>query len=235
MVHPETAAALGEMNNQARPPAPQSGVKAENLSRPILGEEITEVDWGFFLSEWSRYKRSTGLTGQNTMDQLWACAADSLKKSCHQSGASDAATEEELLEFMKKLSIKATNKLVNVVQFLSLAQDTGEPVTQFISRLKGQSSVCDFEIKCSRAGCDTTVSYKDKMVSHQLVRGLEDASIQEKVLALAATDKDLNLKKITEFVLAQESGTRSSKLLGEVAGVSKISNYKREPTLMKVK
>ena len=67
------------------------------------------------------------------------------------------------------------------------------------------------------------------MVSHQLVRGLEDASIQEKVLALAATDKDLNLKKITEFVLAQESGTRSSKLLGEVAGVSKISNYKSGP------
>ena len=128
MVHPETAAALGEMNNQARPPAPQSGVKAENLSRPILGEEITEVDWGFFLSEWSRYKRSTGLTGQNTMDQLWACAADSLKKN-----------------------IKATNKLVNVVQFLSLAQDTDEPVTQYISKLKGQSSMCDFEIKCSWA------------------------------------------------------------------------------------
>ena len=151
MVHPETAAALGEMNNQARPPAPQSGVKAENLSRPILGEEITEVDWGFFLSEWSRYKRSTGLTGQNTMDQLWACAAYSLKKSCHQSGTTEATTEEQLLEFMKKLSIKATNKLVNVVQFLSLAQDTDEPVTQYISKLKGQSSMCDFEIKCSWA------------------------------------------------------------------------------------
>ena len=40
MVHPETAAALGEMNNQARLPAPQSGVKAEKLSRTILGEEI---------------------------------------------------------------------------------------------------------------------------------------------------------------------------------------------------
>ena len=151
MVHPETAAALGEMNNQARQPTPQSSVKAENLSRPILGEEITEVDWGFFLSEWSRYKRSTGLTGQNTMDQLWACAGDSLKKSFHQSGATEATTEEQLLEFMKKLSIKATNKLVNVVQFLSLAQDTDEPVTQYISKLKVQSSMCNFEIKCSWA------------------------------------------------------------------------------------
>ena len=128
---------------------------------------------------------------------------------------------------MKKLSIKATNNLVNVVQFLTLAQNIDEPVTQFVSRLKGQSSVCDFEVKCSSAGCDTTVSYSDKMVSHQLVRGLADASIQEKVLAVAATEKDLSLKKITEFVLAQETGTRSSKLLGEVAGISRISDYKK--------
>ena len=230
MAHPQVAATLAAINNQAGQPGtpgPQSSVKAEKLSRPYLGEEITEVDWGFFLSEWSRYKRSTGLTGQNAMDQLWACASDSLKKSCHQSGAKDATSEEQLLEIMKKLSIKATNNLVNVVQFLTLAQNIDEPVTQFVSRLKGQSSVCDFEVKCSSVGCDTTVSYSDKMVSHQLVRGLADASIQEKVLALAATEKDLSLKKITEFVLAQETGTRSSKLLGEVAGISRISDYKK--------
>ena len=36
-----------------------------------------------------------------------------------------------------------------------------------------------------------------------IVRGLENPDIQEKVLALAATeDKDLSLQKITEFVLA---------------------------------
>ena len=129
---------------------------------------------------------------------------------------------------MKKLSIKATNNLVNVVQFLTLAQNIDEPVTQFVSRLKGQSSVCDFEVKCSSAGCDTTVSYSDKMVSHQLVRGLVDASIQEKVLALAATEKNLTLKTISEFVEAQETGLRSSKILGGGAGVQKIgSDYKR--------
>ena len=227
MVHPQVAAALAALSNPAEAGGSQSSVKAEKLARPNLEEEISEVDWNFFLSEWSRYKRSTGLTGQSIMDQLWACATDKLKKSCHQSGATDSTTEEQLLEFMKKLSIKATNKLVNVVQFLSLAQDPDEPVNQFISRLRGQSSVCEFEVKCSRAGCDTNVSYSDKMVSHQLVRGLENASVQEKVLALAATDKDLTLKKITEFVLAQETGTRSSKLLGEVAGIAKISDYKR--------
>ena len=45
MVHPEAAAAMGAMNNQAGPPGPQSSVKAEKLSRPILGEDLTLVSF----------------------------------------------------------------------------------------------------------------------------------------------------------------------------------------------
>ena len=223
MAHPD----LREMLENPAGAALQPSTKAEKLSRPALGEDITEVEWSFFLSEWRRYKRSTGLAGQSIIDQLWACASENLKKNCHQSGATETTSEDDLLELMKKLSIKAQNKMVNVVQFLSLAQDTDEPVTQFISRLKGQSNVCDFEVKCTKVGCDTDVSYSDKMVGHQLVRGLEDASIQEKVLALAATEKNLDLKRITEFVIAQETGMRSSKILGSGADIVKVSEYQR--------
>ena len=53
------------------------------------------------------------------------------------------------------------------------------------------------------------------MVSHQLAGGLEDVSIQVRVLALAATEKKLDLTKIVEYVKAQETGTRSSKLIGQ--------------------
>ena len=222
MAHPELSANLDNPVAGAQPSA-----KAEKLPRPTLDVEITEVEWTFFMSEWTRYKRSTGLTGQFVTDQLWACASDSLRRSCHQSGATETTTEEQLLELMKKLSIKAQNRLVNIVQFLSMTQGTEEPVTQYISRLKGQSKVCDFSITCSKAGCDTAVSYADKMVGHQLVRGLSDISTQERVLALAATEENLTLKKMTEYVEAQESGIRSSRLLEAEANVSKISDYKR--------
>ena len=227
MVHPQVAASLAALNNPAEAGGSQSSVRAEKLTRPTLEEEISEVDWNFFQSEWSRYKRSTGLTGPSIMDQLWACASANMKKRCHQSGATDQTTEEQLLEMMKRLSIKAQNNLVNVVEFLSMAQNTEEPVTQFVSRLKGQAGICDFEVKCSRDDCGANVSYSDEMVSHQLVRGLEDPSIQEKVLAQAATDKELDLKKITEFVIAQETGTRSSKILNSGAGIGRISDYQR--------
>ena len=40
------------------------------------------------------------------------------------------------------------------------------------------------------------------MVSHQLAGGLEDVSIQVRVLALAATEKKLDLTKIVEYVKA---------------------------------
>ena len=114
-----------------------------------------------------------------------------------------------------------------IVEFLSMTQDEDEPVAMFMSRLQGQASVCDFTVKCSESQ-EVVHSYADNMVAHQLVRGLKDIAQQEKVLALAATEKDLTLKKISEFVEAQETGLRSSRILGGGAGVQKVnSDYKR--------
>ena len=96
----------------------------------------------------------------------------------------------------------------------------------FLSRLQGQASVCDFTVKCSEKD-DIVHSYADNMVAHQLVRGLEDIAQQEKVLALAATEGDLTLKKISKFVEAQETGLRSSRILVGGAGVQKINSDHR--------
>ena len=94
MAHPQLAASVAALNNPGEAGGSQSSVKAEKLTRPTLEEEISEVDWNFFKNEWSRYKRSTGQTGQSIMDQPWACASDNMKKRCHQSGATDQTTED---------------------------------------------------------------------------------------------------------------------------------------------
>jgi hypothetical protein len=131
---------------------------------------------------------------------------------------------------MKRLAIRAQNKMVNIVDFLSMGQDTEEPIAMFLARLRGQAKICEFTVECSSTSGTTVNSYTDKMVSHQLVRGMEDITIQEKVLALAATQTDLDLKKITEFVEAQEQGTRSSKMLVHgVGNLNRISEYKQGP------
>ena len=210
-----------------QPAAAAATSKPDKLKRPTLTDGITEADWVWFEDRWERYKESTGLEGNNVVNQLWDCASDDLARRCYEAGPSKAITEKDLLARMKRLAIKAQNKLVNIVEFLSMTQDTDEPVAMFLSRLQGQASVCDFTVKCSEN--DAVIhSYADNMVAHQLVRGLEDVSQQEKVLALAATEKDLSLKKISEFVEAQETGLRSSKILGGGAGVQKVnSDYRR--------
>ena len=204
--------------------------KPDKLRRPSISEGITEADWVWFEDRWTRYKESTGLEGKDIVNQLWDCANKELARRCYEAGNNKDITEDELLRRLKRLSIKAQNKLVNIVEFLSLTQDTDEPVAMFLSRLKGQASVCDFTVKCSE-NVAVVHSYADNMVAHQLVRGLEDITQQEKVLALAATEKDLTLKKISEFVEAQETGLRSSKILGGGAGVQKIhSEYRKMRT-----
>ena len=197
--------------------------KPDKLRRPSINEGITEADWVWFEDRWKRYKDSTGLKGNDIINQLWDCAGKDLARRAYESGPNRGITEEDLLSRLRRLSIKAQNKLVNIVEFLSLTQDVDEPVAMFLSRLKGQASVCDFTIKCSENEA-IVHSYADNMVSHQLVRGLEDITQQEKVLALAATEGNLTLKKISEFLEAQETGLRSSKILGGGAGVQKINS-----------
>jgi len=117
MVHPDIGAVL---DNSTSSNTTTTSSRAEKLPRPSIVEDVTETDWNYFQESWTRYKRSTGLEGQSVMDQLWACASQSLAKACYESGATALTTGEELLGMMKKLSIKAQNKLVNVVQFLSM-------------------------------------------------------------------------------------------------------------------
>ena len=208
-------------------PTAAAASKPDKLKRPTVTDGVTEADWVWFEDRWTRYKDSTGLEGVNVVNQLWDCASEDLAWRCYEAGPSKDITEKDLLARMKRLAIKAQNKLVNIVEFLSMTQDTDEPVAMFLSRLQGQASVCDFTVKCSENAA-VVHSYADNMVAHQLVRGLEDITQQEKVLALAATEKDLSLKKISEFVEAQETGLRSSKILGGGAGVQKInSDYRR--------
>ena len=202
--------------------------RQERLPRPTLDTGITEADWTFFESQWERYKRSTRLSDQDATDQLWACASDELSRQAHDAGANKDTSEADLIAMFKLCSIRAQNKLVNIVEFLNILQEPAEPVAKFVSRVKGQAKVCDFTVQCPGEECNQVVSYSEQLVSHVIVRGLEDSEIQERVLALAATEEVLSLKRISEFIYAQETGRESRKLLSAAGGLNKLSQYQQE-------
>ena len=113
-----------------------STAKADKLPRPELKEGATEADFIYFKDSWTRYKRSTGLSGQAAVDQLWACCSAELSRSVYDSGVTSHDDENTLLESMKRLAVRAQNNLVNIVTFLGLGQDNEEPGGSFTARLK---------------------------------------------------------------------------------------------------
>ena len=207
-----------------------ASAKVEKLPRPKLEEEISDSDWNYFCAEWARYKRSVKLSGQEIVDQLWATMSPDLKRQCHDHGAStENTTEDQLLPLMKAFATRGQNKLCNIVHFLNLKQEEGEPIAKFISRVRGEAKTCEFKIKCSKVGCSQENSYADKLSAHVVVRGLNDLDIQEDVLKLAATSEvDLTIQKITEITVAQETGARSRRLLNEDLEFNKLSQHQKQ-------
>ena len=189
-------------------------VKPDKFPRPEINDPATDTDWEYFLSSWQSYKRATHLTGQPAADQLWHCPSSSLKKKVFDSGIRPTDTEEHILAGIKRLAVKAHNNMINIVQFQSIAQERDELVPQFGARIHGAAAICDFTVKCD---CNKSVSYAEAMQSFQLVRGLYDTEIQEKILSEAA-NRDLKLSDIMKLAEAVESGKRSSGVLARSGG-----------------
>ena len=98
---------------------------------------------------------------------LWACCSEELARAVYDSGVKNNADEGTLISAIRKLSVRAQNKLVNVVTFLGLAQDRDETIGSFCARLRGQATVCNFETDCSSSTCTNKTNYMNEMVAHE--------------------------------------------------------------------
>ena len=194
-------------------------VKPDRFPRPEISDPATDTDWQYFEASWSSYRRATNISGQAACDQLWHCPTESLMKKVFDSGIRPTMTEDHILAGIKRLAVKFHNNMINIVEFQNLCQERDELVPQFAARLNGGAAICDFTVTCE---CSKSVSYSDAMQCFQLVRGLYDTDIQEKILAEAA-NKELKLLDIIKTSEAIESGKRSSGVLSKSGGLNRIS------------
>ena len=122
----ETAMQLLLMHRQdihsdlAAAPAPalhapvQSAGKVERPHRPTVTTGMSETDWNFFLHEWGRYTRQTGIQDVTLRDELWSCMESDLRQLAFSEGY-QAATEAELLKQIKELSVTVLHPSVHIV------------------------------------------------------------------------------------------------------------------------
>ena len=91
--------------------------------------------------------------------------------------------------------VKGQNAIVIQFQFLDLGQERNESMNSYVSRLRGPAVRCNFEKSC---GCGLTVSYMENIIHDQMVHGLEDQIVQEKVLSQVVEGD--SLKKTLAYI-----------------------------------
>ena len=81
--------------------APSKTAKKE---RPTISNQMSEESWRFFLDEWGRYKRQTGIKGQELLDELWGCQVEELRQLAFaEGGTANLDTEDAVVKKLNPL------------------------------------------------------------------------------------------------------------------------------------
>ena len=193
----------------ATPNVPPGGgtshAKTAKKERPSITNQMSEEAWRFFLDEWSRYKRQTGLNGQDLLDELWNCMTDELRQLAFaEGGTANLATEDAMTKKIKSLAVISLHSSVHVINLHELRQQSDENVHAFAARVRGIAASCGLQKECP--GCKIMVNYSEETCYHVVMAGLCDINMKEKALTQAMLETITDLNSLVKWCTAEESG-----------------------------
>lgn len=201
--------------------------KPYKISHPNLQQGISEEDWVAFTHRWDMFRNGTDLSQNQVTAQLLACCEPELEDALFREDPTVASkTENEVLDAMKCLTVSSVSLTVRRATLLQTKQDPGEPVRQYVARLRGLANVCQWTKtgSCSSPSCSGTVAldYTEDIIKLVLLNGLTNEEIKE---VLRATDIDT--KTLSEIVnLVDSKETASFALMTDNLRVA-ASGYKK--------
>ena len=216
-----------ESHKVANPQPAQITTSAqEKPRRPLIESETTLERWNYFLSRWNRYKGLANIT-ENVQSHLLECVDDDLSLSLHRNYGDtiNNLTEDQLLDEVKRLAVRGESTIISRVTLRRMFQDSQEDIRHFATRIKGQATLCEYNVKCPQ--CQRDVSYANSEIRDQICTGLADNEIQKDVLALR---DQKTLEELINFIEDKEAGRRSQNALNNQGAISKISQYKKQQT-----
>ena len=192
----------------------RSQYKSKKMERPVIDRDIDDREWARFLNKWSRYKEMCELDDNNDANRIRlelraACSDDVDRLLFEYVGETklDNASETELMEHIKSVTVKTVHKEVHRLEFHRMIQEQGETITQWVARLRAKAFLCKFETPCKCCTPAVMTSYTDDEVAQRLVAGLRNKEHQTKVLAEVAslTTVDLKIERLQLLETTEES------------------------------
>ena len=188
--------------------------KVDKRPRPEATQDMSEHAFRFFESEWSLYKRATGISGQTLIDELWTCMNTDLKQLVFDQGSTELLdTEEKMMSRIKSLAVAVLHTAVHTVRLHEAEQISDESCKAFAARARGMASNCQLNKKCT---CGVAVSYLEETVYHVVLAGLRDKELQEACTTQALLGNIKDISTLIEYCTAKESGNLGSVTVGGI-------------------
>merc|ERR1712059_148142 len=110
-----------------------------------------------------------------------------------------------------------------------MGQHRDEKVNSFAARLNGKADLCDLVVECPEPECGSKVSFKEKIVMYQLIRGLGDPDVQAKVLQTEAQVEggELSLNRVMKLAEALEMGKTNQELVSGAGNLNRLSDFQK--------
>ena len=194
--------------------------KAPPVDRPKLEAGASLADWNFWTARFTSFKIAADVPADKAVHQLLGCLDSDLLKLLYRDNAKpEGLTEENLLKLVKKIAIKSENVWCLRETLHNMKQDTGELVSNYAARLRGQARLCEYTMVCSSNACTEENDFSETVIMGELVRGLADPEIKQ--LVLSEVDQIKDLATLVKLIEAKECGKRSSMSTGDLNAVNK--------------
>ena len=129
--------------------------------------EMTEAKRRDFLNQWACYKWSSGVSGQDSVDDLVLCLPDELRLevTSELEDSLENIMEEDLMWAIKRMAVLISNPMVHRNQMSDHRQGDSEKVQGFVARVR-----------------EAAIEYNAGLETFQLVAGLFLATADAAVL-----------------------------------------------------
>ena len=204
--------------------------KLEKLPRPVFSLHMTEAQWTFTKIQWENYIGQTEVSESTKLSQLQAACKDELRQRIFDTGAySTLTTPETFLTKMEELAVLKVHKSVHLRNLWRMTQQPDETIRAYVARLTSTADMSNMTVECR---CNAKVSYRDNVIQQLVIHGMRDSDIRVRVLSRNTNGELTTLKKLVDYIQAEEAGKNESQDLTvedyHVGGVRKQSNYQKE-------
>ena len=206
----------------------RSYLKAPQISRPELKQDIPAEEWYTFLEEWKRFKKIIEIPQDELADQLFQCCDRPLGWLLLRENPEIVEEgETQLLAAMKRMAVLQVATSVRRARLRAMTQEHGQLFREYFANVRAVANTCEYLVKCPHPCCANLapVDYTTNVVKEVLIAGIADVDIHKEVLG----HSELDIKSDKDIVKLVEEKEIAKNACGiSRSSVSALSSYRKQ-------